>query len=574
MKLEAARPQRPPVMATTHLAASGHYLTAQVGFQILEAGGNAIDAGVAMGLATGVVECQFVGIGGIAPIMIYMSKTGEVVTFAGVGGWPQAASCDYFQRNHGGRIPDGLLQSVVPAAAGTWIAALERHGTMTFPEVAQAAIRFARDGFPMYAMLRDRLVESEKTLRNWPSSAAVFLPGGRVPELGERFVQADLGASLKYMADQAAACGKSRKAGLQAAHDAFYKGDIAAAIVKQQKELGGLLTHQDLADFRAPAEPPTRSTFGDIDLYGMGPLSQGPMVLQALNILDGCNLGSMTHNSAEYVHHVVEALKLAAADREAYCGDPAFVDVPLKTLLSKDYAAARRKLLRANEAWPGLPPHGDVGSATPAPWTADPSSKPKDSGLNTSYFCVMDSDGNVFSATPSDGLMKAPIVPGTGLCASMWGSRGYTNPRHPSCVAPGKRPKMSSNPAIAIRPGKMVMPFGSPGSEVLGQAMLQAFLNATVFGMDPQSAVEAPRFASYSWPASTLPHTYKPGHLNLEAPIGETVAKDLAKLGHTINWWPERKWSAGSVCMIVADPSTGLKIGGADHRRTAYAVGW
>jgi gamma-glutamyltranspeptidase/glutathione hydrolase len=310
-------------------------------------------------------------------------------------------------------------------------------------------------------------------------------------------------------------------------------------------------------------------------LFGCGAWSQGPMVLEALNILEGVDLAALGHNSTGYVHAVTEALKLAAADREAYFGDPEFEDVPLDVLLSKEYAATRRALLHPAQAWPGLPPAGSVRGKTPPAWRPDPSSgsgaeittdKP-----STSFLCVADKHGNVFAATPSDGTIGGPVVPGTGILPSMWGSRGYSGLDHPGRVGAGRRPRMSANPAIAVRDGSMVMPFGSPGSEVLGQAMLQVFLNQAVFGMDPQSAVEAPRFASYSWPESTLPHTYRPGALCVEADIPSAGLKDL---GHVVEIWPERKYLAGSVTTIQADLTTGLKWAGADPRRTAYAIGW
>jgi gamma-glutamyltranspeptidase/glutathione hydrolase len=286
----------------------------------------------------------------------------------------------------------------------------------------------------------------------------------------------------------------------------------------------------------------------------------------------------MRHNSPAYVHAVTEALKLAAADREVWFGDPDFVDVPLDTLLSKAYAARRRGEIDPAKAWPGMPPAGQVGGVAIPPWRPDPSAGVAlaiaDTKPETSFLCVADRHGNVFAATPSDPTIGGAVVSGTGIVASMWGSRGYTGEDHPARVGPGRRPRMSANPAIAIRPGEMVMPFGSPGSEVLGQAMVQVFLNQIVFGMDPQSACEAPRFASYSWPESTLPHSYRPGHLCVEEDIGAATGEALAEMGHRIEWWPERKYLAGSVCTIRSDLRTGVKWAGADPRRTAYAVGW
>lgn len=571
---------RPEVMATRHAVASGHYLSAQAGFQILEAGGNAVDAGVATGLATCVLESEFVGFGGVAPTLIYLAERDEVVTISGVGPWPKAASCEYFQKHHGGKVPLGLLHTVVPAAPDIWITALERHGTMSFGEVTAAAIRFARDGFPMYPMMRDRLADKQDEFGQWPSTAAIFLPGGRLPEVGERFVQADLGKSLQYLADEEAAhAARGRSAGLQAARDAFYRGDIAAALVRHQEEEGGLMRMEDLAAFRAEFEAPCRTRFHDIDVYSTGPWCQGPMILEALNFLEGIDLAGMGHNSADYIHAVAEALKLAAADREFYYGDPKFVDVPLDTLLSKPYAAERRSLIRPNEAWPELPPAGTVDGRVPPPWMPDPSSGPAPvreaaEALETSYLCAVDRDGNIFSATPSDPMTSGPVTPGIGITVSMWGSRAHTNPNHAACVGPGRRPRMSASPMLGVGEGRFKMPFGSPGSEVVGQAQLQVFLNVNVFGMSPQAAVEAPRFASYSWPGSALPHAYHPGRINLEERIDRAAGDELAARGHKVEWWPERKWLAGSVCTMRIDEKSGLRQAGADPRRTAYAVGW
>jgi len=574
------QPLRPNVMATRHVVASGHYLSAQAGFQILEAGGNAIDAGVATGLATCVLESEFVGFSGVAPTLIYLAETQEIVTISGVGPWPRAATCEYFHEHHCGKVPAGLLHTVIPAAPDIWITALERYGTMSFGEVAAAAIRFARDGFPMYPMMRDCLANKRDNFSQWPSTAAIFLPNGHLPEVGALFVQSDLAKTLQYLADEEAAhAGNGRAAGFQAARDAFYKGDIATALVRHQETDGGLMTRKDLAEFKAEFEPPCRTRFHDNTVYSTGPWCQGPMILEALNFLEGIDLSGLGHNSSAYIHAVAEALKLAAADREFYYGDTKFMDVPLDTLLSKPYAAERSALIRPDRAWTEMPPAGAVEGRTPPPWMPDPSSGPAGTGdaaqpLETSYLCAVDAKGNVFSATPSDPVISGPVTPGTGLTASMWGSRAHTNPDHAACVGPGRRPRMSASPMLAIGNDGSVMPFGSPGSEVVGQAQLQAFLNVKIFGMSPQNAVEAPRFASYSWPGSALPHAYKPGRINLEGRIDKATGDALADLGHDVEWWPDFKWLAGSVCTVRVDAETGMRHAGADPRRTAYAVGW
>ncbi len=333
------RPRRPNVMARDHVVVSGHYWASLAGIQVLEAGGNAIDAGVATGLAIDVLESQYVGFGGVAPIMLYLAERNEVVVVSGVGPWPAAARAEYFRTHHGGRIPDGILHTVVPAAPANWIATLERYGTMSFGEVAAAAIRFARDGFPTYPFLAEIIAAKQDEIRQWPDTAAIFLPGGRVPDVGSSFVQADLARTLQYLADEERArSSEGRRAGLRAAHDAFYRGDIAAAIARHQRENGGWLTEDDLAAFQARFEAPCRGTFRGTEIYACGPWSQGPMLLQALNIIEPLDLRAMGHNSAEYIHAVVEALKLAAADRETWFGDPDFEDVPLEVLLSKSYA--------------------------------------------------------------------------------------------------------------------------------------------------------------------------------------------------------------------------------------------
>jgi gamma-glutamyltranspeptidase / glutathione hydrolase len=572
------RPRRPGIMAQRHVVASGHPSASLAGLQILEAGGNAIDAGVATGLAIDVLETQFVGFGGVAPIMVYLADRAQVQVVNGVGPWPLAADIEHFHRAYGGGIPDGLLHTVVPAAPANWIEALAQWGTMRFADVAAAAIRFARDGFPAYPFFVEILAEKREEIEKFPTTAAIFLPRGRVPQVGENFVQADLASALQYMADQeTAACG-DRLAGLAAARDAFYRGDIAGAIVRHQAENGGWLRAEDLSGFRARVEAPCHTRFDGIDIYGCGPWSQGPMVLQALNILEGLDLRNMGHNSPAYIHAVVEALKLAAADREAYFGDPDSSPAPLGALLAKDYAACRRALIDPERAWPEMPQAGAIGGVTPPPWHPDPSagSGAEHVGAKpaTSFLCVADRWGNVFAATPSDGTIGGPVVPGTGILPSMWGSRGYSGREHPGRVGPGRRPRMSANPAIAIQPERMVMPFGSPGSEVLGQAMVQVFLNQAVFGMDPQSACEAPRFASYSWPESALPHSYRPGVLRVERDIGAATGAALEALGHRVEWWPERKYAAGSVTTIQSDLRSGVKWAGADPRRTAYAIGW
>ena len=574
--MTASFAHRPTIAVTRHAIAAGHYLAATAGFAILEAGGNAIDAGCAAGIALGVLQSDLVDVAGVAPIMIYHADSREVVTIAGLGPWPKALDPQLFMREHSGKIPKGVLRTVVPAAPDAWITALQRYGTMSFGEVAAAAIRLARDGFPMYPLMAASLQRHAEAHRGWPSSAAIFLPGGRVPEAGDIFRQTDLALSMQYMADEErAAAGRGREAGLDAARDAFYRGDIAKKIVAFMKEQGGLLSAEDLADYHSPVGPPERRRFGDLEVFTCGAWCQGPVLLQTLALLEGTDLAALGHNSADYVHYLAEALKLAFADREAYYGDPVMVDVPLATLISAEYAAERRKMLRPDRAWPEMPPPGALGSQAgrgfghfPQP-AGDPNPEP-----DTSYVCVADRHGNLFSATPSDGSYGSPVVPGTGLIPSNRGSQSRPDPRHPAGVAPGKRPRLTPNPALAIKGGEHFMPFGTPGGDVQTQAMLQVLLNHFVFGQDMQAAIESPRFASYSYPSSFAPFEYYPGRLALEARISEPVIAELARRGHEIQRWPDWIWTAGAVCAIDVDKKRGVIEAGADPRRAAYAIGW
>ena len=554
---------RPTIMGTRHMCASCHYLATMAAFEILEAGGNAIDAGVCAGLVLGVVESAYVSVGGVAPIAIYLADRAEVITISGLGTWPRAASCEYFQRHHNGDLPKGILRTVVPSAIDAWITALARYGTMPFSEVAAAAIRFARDGFVMYTLMADTIAATADDIASWPASAAIYLPNGAPPKVGHRFVQSDLGRSLQYLADEErAAAPRGRAAALQAARDAFYRGDIASTIADYHATNGGLLTRDDLAEFHVDIEPALRGRFGDVDVYACGPWCQGPMLLQQLAILNGMDLRGLDHNSVAYVHLLTEVIKLAAADREAYFGDPKFVAVPLNRLLSEDYAAQRRALIDPARAAPQMPPAGATSSIH----------------LDTSYVAVVDRHGNAFSATPSDGITSGPVVPGTGLLISPRGAQSWTDPAHPSAIMPGKRPRLTPNPAIAIRPGHFVMPFGTPGHDTQTQVMLQAFLNIVLFGMDLQQAMEAPRFSSLSFPSSAWPHADQPGRLLLEPEIEVRIGSALTAMGHRAEIWPDTGpdyfTNASCACAVMAESRTGTLKGAADPRRPGYAIGW
>ncbi len=569
---------RMTIMGTRHVVSAGHYLAAHAGFQILEAGGNAIDAGVAAGIAIGVLQTDKVNFGGVAPQIIYTAKNRKVHSIDGLGVWPKAATPDYFMKKHGGKIPPGVERCVVPAAPDAWITALEHFGTMSFGEVAASAIRFARDGFPMYPLMSQFIKDNVDAYSRWPSSRKVFMPRGRAPEAGELFVQSDLGRTLQHMADEErkAARRKGRKGGLKAARDAFYKGDIARQVEKFIQKEGGLMRYEDFAGFTVNFEPTVKTRFDGIELHGCGPWSQGPTLPMALNILKSFDLKRMGHNSPDYVHVVTEALKLAFADRHHHFGDPKFVKVPIAGLISDKYAAWRRSLISVEKAVAGMPHAGDPKTHAELPhrWMPVPQPDEAPGPGDTSYVCVIDKEGNAFSATPSDGSDKTPIIPGVGILCSGRGTQSWADPTHPCSVAPGKRPRLTPSPALAFKNGRAYMPFGTPGGDVQPQAMLQVFLNINVFGMAPQDAVEAPRFATYSYPGSFEPHPYFPGRLYLESRIDGKTGEELAARGHKVYWWDDMTWLAGSVCTIVADHQRGVLHGGADPRRPAYVLGW
>ena len=568
---------QPAVLGRRYMASTGHYLATEAAIDILQGGGNAVDAGVSACITLGVVQSDQVQFGGVAPIMVYLAEMDEVLTISGLGWWPKAVSLDYFVNECGGEIPVGVRRTVVPAAPDAYIQALSRYGTMSFGDAARHAIRCAREGIALHRHMKIYIERHAERIRNWPGNAECFLPDGRIPEVGDLFVQRDLAATLQYMADEEHAAAKGgRESGLAAARDAFYKGDIAQMMVAFQRENGGWLTADDLAGYASAVEPPVAYRYRGIDIYSCGPWCQGPVVPQALSLLEGIDLETLGHNTPEYIHAVAEAIKLAFADRERHYGDPRFVDVPIGALLDADYAAERRKLIRSDEAWTELPPAGSVNGspdrrAAPAATRDAPTPV---HAADTSYAAVIDGDGNVFSATPSDTSWDAPVVPGLGFTPSARGSQSFAVPGHASCVAPGKRPRLTPNPAIALKRGEFAMPFGASGGDTQPQGMLQVLLNHVVFGMDIQAAIDAPRLCTHSQPDSFEPHTAYPGRLALESRIDRAAGDRLAALGHDVDWLRDISIGVGGVSAISADLKQGAMTGGADPRRPARAMGW
>ncbi|HEU4370510.1 MAG TPA: gamma-glutamyltransferase, partial [Methylomirabilota bacterium] len=383
-------------------------------------------------------------------------------------------------------------------------------------------------------------------------------------------VQRELADTLGRMVAAERKAGGSRSAGIRAARDEFYRGETARRIAEFHRANDGPLTAADLADFSVEVEPALRTRFGAYEVAACGFWCQGPSLLQMLNMLDGLDLAALGHNSPAYLHRLVETIKLAFADRDAYYADPHVVKVPAERLLSREYAALRRQLVR-ERAWREMPPAGDAGDAGPRRTAIAVAGGSSNDALDTSYVAVVDEAGNGFSATPSDPNVDSPVVAGVGCVVSPRGSQGWLDPEHPSVVAPGKRPRLTPAPAMALQDGKLLMPFGTPGGDVQQQAMLQVFLNVTAFGMPLQEAIEAPRLASRSFPDSFWPHAYSPGKLEAERRIPRDTRDALAGLGHEVAEWPDWEWRAGAVCAVKVGPE-GTRWGGADPRRGALSI--
>jgi gamma-glutamyltranspeptidase/glutathione hydrolase len=567
------RTRRPPVRARHHAVAAGHHLAALAAQRILDRGGNAVDAGVAAGVCIGVLLPDLVSIGGVAPIIHYSATSRQVSTISGVGRWPRKATIETVRDPETGNLARDLRCCVVPAALDAWLLALDRFGTFGLGEVLADAIGLCEDGFVMYDLLAVAVAEKAEQFKRQPGSAAVFLRDGAPIPVGGVVHQPDLARSLQRLVaayDQAAR--SSRHDGYQAARDLFYRGEIAQEMAAFSRENGGLLEYEDLAGFAVKLETPIRTSYHDFEIWGCGPWSQGPTLPIALNILEGYDLRAMGHNSPAYLHLITEALKAALSDRHHHIGDPEFYNVPIQQLLSKEHAATWRSRIDLNRACPEMPARSEVGASNghePAP---NPSNLPLPP--DTSYVCVVDREGNVFSATPSDGFGDVPLVPGLGFIISGRGSQAWLDPEAPASVQPGKRPRLTTNPFILFKDGQPIMPFGTPGADVQPQAMLQFVLNQVEFGLDPQAASEAPRLATYSMPLTSDPHPYRPNLLKIEARVGQEVVDELAERGHQVEVWPDWHPAAGSVCGIWIDRQDGTLTAGADPRRVAYALGW
>ncbi len=578
---------RPMIMARRGVVSSGHYLATEAGLSILRRGGNAADAAAAAGFALTVLKPHQNGIGGEVPTLVYSAAESKVHAVSGHGIAPAEATPERFAEMGVAKVPgDGFLPATVPPAPATWMLLLERFGSMRLAEVLAPAVELAADGFGMYdALARAIAGSAEKFAEQWPTSAETFCPGGEPPAVGELWRNPDWAKTfgLLIAADEGQA---DRLAGLKAAADVFYRGEIARRIVEfcratevldaSGRAHAGLLAEADLAGFAAHVEEPVTTNYRGVDVFKCGPWTQGPVLLQHLNLLEQFDVAALGHNSAEYIHTVVECMKLSYADREFYYGDPKFVDVPLGRLLSKAYAAERAKLVDAAAASMQLRPGGrePIDAADVLDVNAAVAAEANPPGGDTTTLAVIDAEGNMVSATPRGGwLMASPVIPGMGFPLGTRGQMFSLVAGHPNCLEPGKRPRSTLTPSIATRDGRPYMSFGSPGGDCQDQWALQAFLNVVEFGMCLQEAVEAPTVWSSHFPNSFYPRTARPGVLNVDSRIGSDIRDALAALGHKIE--SPGPWSGGNTCAAAIDPATGLRHAAASpHLDPAYAAGY
>ena len=593
---------RPVVRGKRGVVAGGSPLSVEAGLRILQRGGNAVDAGVATILAASVIEFSHFSFGGEVPILIKV-KGRDVAVVEGMGQAPMKATREFFvdrakkleaeagnasqgqletpRRKPGMIPPTGPLSATVPAVLDACVTALDQFGTKTLEEVIQPAIELA-DGFPIDELRVQYITTRSAVFSQWPDAKRIFLPNGQIPKVGDMFVQADLAKTLREIvrAEQLGSRGtrSARHAGLMAARDYFYKGPIAKRIGAYMQANGGLIAAGDFASFKASVGQPVQTNYRGYTVYKAGFWTQGPAFIETLNLLEGFDLKSMDHNSSMYIHTLVEALKLALADRDRYYGDPNFVKIPMNELLSKSYATLRRPLIDPQKASmaqvPGDPLNMKAILATAPATIGRVSQVPEIERANdTTCVNVVDKDGNLFSATPSGAWLPAVVAGDTGVLMGQRLQSALLDPSSPNVVAPGKRPRITLTPTLVLKDGLPVMALSTPGGDNQDQALLQVFLNIVEFGMSPQEAVEAPRFDTQHYVSSFDDHEFLPGSLNLESRLELRTIQELGYRGHKTK--VQGPWGTLSAPTVITfDSRTGIASGGADPRRGRYAVAW
>lgn len=563
---------RPTIVAQHGMVAAGHPLAAEAGMRILKAGGNAIDAAIATWAVQGEVEPGMTGLGADMFVLYYNARTREVKFINGTGYAPQAATIDFYKAKGG--IPDeGPLSISVPGAVGGAAHAVQRYGTKPLADVLAPAIEIADGGFPVTEALARGLESSRAKLAKYPSTTKIWFRDGKPLRMGDIVKNPDLARTLRAIA----------------AHgpEAFYRGDIAKNTAAFLKANGGIVGDADLASYQPYEDAPIHVNYRGTDVYECPPNSQGFVMLEALNILEGYDLKQMGRNSAPYLHAITEALKLSFADRNAYVGDPKFVpNIPMQALLSKEYAALRRAQINPDRAIVGEPAPGDPRAMKPStagprqvyaqPQVAPGSVKPFDPDeiLNlTTYLAVVDKDHNMVSITSSllSGFGSGVVVEGGGFLMNDRMRYFYLDPADVNSLQPGKRTRQTINPAMALRDGKPWIAFGTPGSDTQPQTQLQFFLNVAEFGLNVQEALEQPTVISNSFRDSYQPHDVK-GQLLTPAMLPREVRDALAAKGHRLDLRDVK--GVGSVKAILIDPRTGVLMGGVSPTGDSYVMAW
>jgi gamma-glutamyltranspeptidase/glutathione hydrolase len=545
--------------------------------RILEAGGNAFDAIVAGQAVLGVVDAAMNGIGSDAVILIYDARAKKVVSLNAEGTAPRLATIEWYKKNNGGKLPqsDGLLSGTVPGMVDAWFILLDRWGTMSFEKVLEQAIDLAENGFPI-GNLMARAIQTSQKIRKYPTTSKTYLPGGKAPNPGDIFRNPALARTLKKIVEaEKQSAAKGRHAALQAARDRFYKGDIALEMAKFSEANGGLFRYEDFAAYTAKVEEPVFTNYRGYQIFKNPSASQGPAELFALNMLEGYDLKAMGHNSAAYIHTTAEALKLAMGDREKYLGDMDFIRIPYEGLLSKEYAAERRKLIDPDKASIELRPGAAERFMKNAPAT-DRALKVTTKGDadhdgDTSYIAVVDEAHNMITLTPSlhSAFGTGVAMGDLGFIFNCRGDYYSLESGEANALAPGKRPRSTLQGTLVMKDGQPQMVMGTPGADNQVLATMQTLLNIIDFGMNVQQAIEAPHWSTRSFPASPFPHTMHPGDLSVEARVPEPVREALKAKGHKLT--VTGPWTGTSLAAIVLDLRTGVLSAGADPRSEAYA---
>ncbi|MGZ4824720.1 MAG: gamma-glutamyltransferase family protein [Terriglobales bacterium] len=581
---------KPQVMGRRGVVAAGHPLVVEAGMRMLQKGGNAVDAGVATVFAAAVVEQASCGLGGEVPILVKL-KGKRVAAINGCGVAPQLATATFFLNlnpndarcgpfpvmiaGKNGIIPAyGPLSAIVPGMIDGLLVALKEFGTMSFSEVIEPAIELAK-GFPADQRLAGTLKQHEPTYVKWPTSERVYKPKGRAVEEGAVWPQPELAKTLKSMADAERRAKRKKRAGaIDAVRDFFYRGPIAKKIGKYCEENGCLLRERDLKMFHAQVEKPLTTSYRGVDVYKVGYWIQGPVFLQNLNLLEAFDLRSLGHNSARYVHTVVEAMKLGYADRDAYYGDPQQSNIP-EQLISKQYANVRRGLIDGRRA---SPDHrvGDplrLKAEAPVEFAKARLRNRNAEHQDTTCVNVIDEAGNMFSATPSGAWIPAMMAADTGIPLTQRAQAFVLTSGHPNQVGPVKRPRITLTPTIALKNGAPWLAFSTPGGDSQDQALLQIFLNILEFGMQPQDAVEAPRFNSVAMYSSFDDHGDNPLGLQVEGRFPQSTMEELRALGHKLIL--QGDWqNSSSPTMIEYDSENKVIKAGADVRGHRWAGAW